>query len=994
MFEQRIKETRGLKAMVTGDLVKVEKGDAAILYSLLGDIEEVSNAADYLSQEVGLVPIFFSAGDIDWADRLEKEGRLLHIKVGGKVKEDRKEIGFESWFARQFKTREKKATPEDNLAEVRQFAVNEGIFAAVMKRLGLKEKDLLHVDAKLEANILGILAMLAVVSGLSGSSLIAGIISAVVITGILYKSANKLRGSPQNELLDIPPPKKLESEGLENGAEKSALFSSIGEQVWNGSNGSVQVRSKSKYRQQWLWRLLKIKQAFYSPYVSFMSFLNGLSAKIIPVKLSLLSWLKNISFIPKRSLLQTKTSVNEILHRSDKSEQISSRFLARKDASSEVRNAVNEILTRLKAQPDLEISPDLLREVADKHKVPKDSPDWRIFQEIIKGGIAKGGVARKRSFFSKEDIREQKIAFAMLKPDAAEYTESIIDDLSKAGFEIVLRIERERLNKEVVEKFYAEHKGKDFFASLVDYVGSGRVTLLVLKGGKEAYKQLRDIVGPFDGSKEGSLRNKYGVEFTPVVAKNKIHASDSFEGVLEEMKIVFSKKELLKVFSQEALDLIYRKPEFEIKNAGGFTRGLIKQFNGNRLDEVLKKLNIINSNEKLLSYEEVEGWRVGGAETYIAFAKVRLRDINGNEYERPFIAKAIITTPIKEVVESWLRRREILQKMGVKIPKLYAYHSGTMYLEDIPYTAKEVLNEAEGEKREILIRKLAYIAAALDTAGFRPLGFLRDLRSDGEEFYYADVGEDLGEPSGEPNEISRNQLMEIFKSDSERKLAIHYYAIEKIRQKANLNSAEPRYISEKKERKIRELKIPTFPKVELPEKTGHLPRLSYIGDINHIKKTLKATPVKEVIRSAQFKVLTNEDLDFVIRIARSKEDTANIFRSWSEFGRLEREEPEQFNKWVARVHRGKEKGTWIFKDRLQNSKAVWGVKELYDVDILEEDKDGGIHPQRVKKLFIQKKADRTLAEALKYHYQRGEIDTIREILNQIIKKTQEGNLDI
>ncbi|MCD6094035.1 MAG: UTP--glucose-1-phosphate uridylyltransferase, partial [Candidatus Omnitrophica bacterium] len=54
-----------------------------------------------------------------------------------------------------------------------------------------------------------------------------------------------------------------------------------------------------------------------------------------------------------------------------------------KNISQPVRNSVNEILTLLKAQPDLEISPDLLNKIADKHNINRASRDWSVLQEII-----------------------------------------------------------------------------------------------------------------------------------------------------------------------------------------------------------------------------------------------------------------------------------------------------------------------------------------------------------------------------------------------------------------------------------------------------------------------------------------------------------------------------------------------------------------------------------------------------------------------------------
>ncbi|MCD6093199.1 MAG: glycosyltransferase, partial [Candidatus Omnitrophica bacterium] len=77
--------------------------------------------------------------------------------------------------------------------------------------------------------------------------------------------------------------------------------------------------------------------------------------------------------------LEEKSAVKEEL----KSKDIASRLATAKEISQSVRNAVNEILTLLKAQPDLEISPDLLNKIADKHNINRASRDWSVLQEII-----------------------------------------------------------------------------------------------------------------------------------------------------------------------------------------------------------------------------------------------------------------------------------------------------------------------------------------------------------------------------------------------------------------------------------------------------------------------------------------------------------------------------------------------------------------------------------------------------------------------------------
>jgi len=227
--------------------------------------------------------------------------------------------------------------------------------------------------------------------------------------------------------------------------------------------------------------------------------------------------------------------------------------------------------------------------------------------------------------------------------------------------------------------------------------------------------------------------------------------------------VINSGKILKREFSSSSLE----KVDF-IKNIsiGKFTKGFIEEF-GYKLTfeglrKSLEKIGIIKENEQIISYQEISSWERGGSEIYIAVAKVIIENIRGKKEERKFIAKAIVKM-FPEIVEKvWLKRIEILKKIGIKTPHLYSIHNCVFYQEYVPYNAKEIIDKAYGEKRKDIISKLAYIAARLDISGFRPLDFIRDLRSDGKEFYYCDVGEDLGSPTDKFSDTAKNQMFKLF----------------------------------------------------------------------------------------------------------------------------------------------------------------------------------------------------------------------------------------
>lgn len=69
--------------------------------------------------------------------------------------------------------------------------------------------------------------------------------------------------------------------------------------------------------------------------------------------------------------------------------------------------------------------------------------------------------------------------FAMIKPDAVDRASLIFTRIVKEGF-LVIEQQRFRFSRELAELFYAEHKNKDFYEELMDYITSGPVIGMVL----------------------------------------------------------------------------------------------------------------------------------------------------------------------------------------------------------------------------------------------------------------------------------------------------------------------------------------------------------------------------------------------------------------------------------------------------------------------------------------------------------------------------------
>lgn len=127
--------------------------------------------------------------------------------------------------------------------------------------------------------------------------------------------------------------------------------------------------------------------------------------------------------------------------------------------------------------------------------------------------------------------------FLLLKPDALQkkVVGEIISMVERAGFNI-LNIRMKRWTREEAEKFYAVHRGKEFFEGLVEFMISGPVIGLLLEK-ENAIEDLRKLVGATDPSKAepGTIRHKYGTN----VRVNAVHASDSQESFEYEVKCFF-----------------------------------------------------------------------------------------------------------------------------------------------------------------------------------------------------------------------------------------------------------------------------------------------------------------------------------------------------------------------------------------------------------------------------------------------------------------------
>jgi nucleoside-diphosphate kinase len=133
--------------------------------------------------------------------------------------------------------------------------------------------------------------------------------------------------------------------------------------------------------------------------------------------------------------------------------------------------------------------------------------------------------------------------FSIIKPDATErnLTGKIIDKFESAGLRVVAS-KRIRMTREQAEGFYAVHKERPFFPSLVEFMTSGPVVLMVLEG-EDAIARNREVMGATNPAEAapGTIR----AEFARSIGENSVHGSDAPETAAQEIKFFFTDEEIV-----------------------------------------------------------------------------------------------------------------------------------------------------------------------------------------------------------------------------------------------------------------------------------------------------------------------------------------------------------------------------------------------------------------------------------------------------------------
>jgi nucleoside-diphosphate kinase len=136
-----------------------------------------------------------------------------------------------------------------------------------------------------------------------------------------------------------------------------------------------------------------------------------------------------------------------------------------------------------------------------------------------------------------------QLTLTILKPDtvSAGHAGAVIAMIEEAGFKI-RGTKMLHLTRPEAEGFYAVHRERPFFGSLVKFMTEGPVIVMVLEA-QDAIPLLRKLMGATDPSnaEDGTVRGRFGTN----IERNAIHGSDALETAAFEISYFFSRLEIV-----------------------------------------------------------------------------------------------------------------------------------------------------------------------------------------------------------------------------------------------------------------------------------------------------------------------------------------------------------------------------------------------------------------------------------------------------------------
>jgi nucleoside-diphosphate kinase len=125
----------------------------------------------------------------------------------------------------------------------------------------------------------------------------------------------------------------------------------------------------------------------------------------------------------------------------------------------------------------------------------------------------------------------------LIKPDGVRrgLAGEVLSRIERKGLRLVA-MDMRVVGRDLAETHYAEHAGKPFYGSLVEFITSGPLVAMVVEGPRaiEAFRALAGATDPVKAT-PGTIRGDYALE----VQDNIVHGSDSPDSAEREIKIFF-----------------------------------------------------------------------------------------------------------------------------------------------------------------------------------------------------------------------------------------------------------------------------------------------------------------------------------------------------------------------------------------------------------------------------------------------------------------------
>jgi len=126
----------------------------------------------------------------------------------------------------------------------------------------------------------------------------------------------------------------------------------------------------------------------------------------------------------------------------------------------------------------------------------------------------------------------------LIKPDGVKrrLIGEILSRIEGKGL-TVAALELKDVGDDLARQHYAEHEGKPFFPSLLEFITSGPVVAAIVEGPRAvaAFRQIAGATDPVDQAAPGTIRGDLAL----VIQDNLVHGSDSPESAAREIDLWF-----------------------------------------------------------------------------------------------------------------------------------------------------------------------------------------------------------------------------------------------------------------------------------------------------------------------------------------------------------------------------------------------------------------------------------------------------------------------